>query len=49
MPLSMPAPTNDIEHRTTKAKHPWTNERVELMNCTIKGATVKRFYCESHD
>lgn len=30
---------NDIEHRTTKAKHPWT----------IKDATVKRFYYEKHD
>jgi transposase InsO family protein len=36
--------TNDIEHRTTKAKHPWTNGQVERMNRTIKDATVKRFY-----
>ncbi|RWK05528.1 integrase core domain-containing protein, partial [Mesorhizobium sp.] len=41
--------TNDIEHRTTKAKHPWTNGQVERMNRTIKEATVKRFYYESHD
>lgn len=41
--------TNDIEHRTTKAKHPWTNGQVERMNRTIKDATVKRFYYESHD
>ena len=27
---------NDIEHRTTKARHPWTNGRVERMNRTIK-------------
>ncbi|MBN9066611.1 MAG: IS481 family transposase, partial [Rhizobiales bacterium] len=40
---------NDIEHRTTKAKHPWTNGQVERMNRTIKDATVKRFYYESHD
>jgi transposase InsO family protein len=41
--------TNDIEHRTTKAKHPWTNGQVERMNRTIKDATVKRFYYDSHD
>ena len=40
---------NDIEHRTTKAKHPWTNGQVERMNRTIKDATVRRFYYESHD
>lgn len=40
---------NDIEHRTTKAKHPWTNGQVERMNRTIKDATVKRYYYESHD
>lgn len=40
--------TNGIEHRTTKAKHPWTNGQVERMNRTIKDATVKRFYYESH-
>lgn len=40
---------NDIEHRTTKARHPWTNGQVERMNRTIKDATIKRFYYESHD
>src|SRR3954465_8694698 len=40
---------NNIEHRTTKAKHPWTNGQVERMNRTIKDATVKRFYYDSHD
>jgi transposase-like protein len=38
----------DIDHRTTKPKHPWTNGQVERMNRTIKDATVKRFYYESH-
>lgn len=37
------------EHRTTRAKHPWTNGQVERMDRTIKDATVKRFYYESHD
>ena len=40
---------NDIEHRTTKVKHPWTNGQVERMNRTIKEATVKRFHYDSHD
>jgi hypothetical protein len=31
---------NDIDHRTTKAKHPRTNGQVERMNRTIKDATV---------
>lgn len=39
----------DIEHRLTKPRHPWTNGQVERMNWTIKDATVKRFYYESHD
>lgn len=40
---------NDIDHRLTKPKHPWTNGQVERMNRTIKDATVKRFYYENHD
>lgn len=40
---------NDIDHRTTKVKHPWTNGQVERMNRTIKDATVRRFHYESHD
>ncbi|SPP98330.1 Integrase (fragment) [Bradyrhizobium vignae] len=39
---------NDIDHRLTKPKHPWTNGQVERMNRTIKDATVKRFYYETH-
>ena len=38
-----------IEHRLTKPKHPWTNGQVERMNRTIKEATVKRFYYDTHD
>jgi transposase InsO family protein len=37
-----------IEHRLTKVNHPWTNGQVERMNRTIKDATVKRFYYETH-
>jgi hypothetical protein len=40
---------NDIDHRTTKPKHPWTNGQVERMNRTLKEATVKRYYYDTHD
>ena len=40
---------NDIEHRKTKVKHPWTNGQVERMNRTLKDATVNKFYYASHD
>jgi transposase InsO family protein len=40
---------NDIDHRLTKPKHPWTNGQVERMNRTIKHATVKRYLYDTHD
>jgi transposase InsO family protein len=40
---------NDIDHRLTRSKHPWTNGQVERMNRTIKDATVERFYYETHN
>jgi transposase InsO family protein len=40
---------NDIDHRLTKPKHPWTNGQVERMNRTIKDATVKRYFYQTHD
>lgn len=40
---------NSIEHRLTKPNHPWTNGQVERMNRTLKEATVKRYYYESHE
>lgn len=39
---------NDIDHRLTKPKHPWTNGQVERMNRTIKEATVRRYHYDSH-
>lgn len=40
---------NKIAHRLTKINHPWTNGQVERMNRTIKEATVKKYYYQSHD
>ncbi|MDR6100926.1 transposase-like protein [Agrobacterium larrymoorei] len=40
---------NNIEHRLTKVKHPWTNGQVERMNRTVKDATVKRFHDGDHE
>ena len=37
-----------IEHRITKPNHPWTNGQVERMNRTIKDATVKRYFYDTH-
>ncbi|ESX81683.1 hypothetical protein X756_31175 [Mesorhizobium sp. LSHC412B00] len=47
--LELTCAKNDIEHRTTKVRHPWTNRQVQRMNRTIKDATVKRYYYERHD
>jgi transposase-like protein len=40
---------NDIDHRLTKPKHPWTNGQVERMNRTLKEATVRRYHYDSHE
>jgi IS30 family transposase len=36
---------NNVDHRLTKPKHPWTNGQVERMNRTIKEATEPRRVC----
>ena len=38
-----------IDHRLTRPNHPWTNGQVERMNRTLKEATVRRYYYQSHD
>ncbi len=38
-----------VEHRLTRPAHPWTNGQVERMNRTIKDATVRRYYHDTHD
>jgi hypothetical protein len=40
---------NGIDPRLTKPKHPWTNGQVERMNRTLKDATLKRFFYETHE
>ena len=40
---------HEIEHRLTKVSHPWTNGQVERMNRTLKEATVKRYYYDTHE
>ena len=40
---------HDIDHRLTKPNHPWTNGQVERMNRTLKEATVRRYYYDTHD
>jgi transposase InsO family protein len=40
---------NDIDHRLTKPKHPWTNGQVERMNRTLKEATVRRYHYDNHE
>jgi hypothetical protein len=37
-----------IAHRLTKTNHPWTNGQVERMNRTLKEATVKKYYDQTH-
>jgi transposase InsO family protein len=48
-PFEYACAQNYIDHRLTKPKHPWTNGQVERMNRTIKEATVKRYFYETHD
>lgn len=49
IPFDRICQAHNIEHRLTKVCHPWTNGQVERMNRTIKEATVKRYYYQSHD
>ena len=49
IPFDRLCDTLGIEHGLTKVNHPWTNGQVERMNRTIKEATVRRYYYQSHD
>lgn len=40
---------NNIEHRTTLVKHPWTNGMVEAANKKIKTNTTKKYHYENID
>jgi transposase InsO family protein len=37
-----------IDHRLTRTNHPWTNGQVERRNRTLKDATVKKYYYQTH-
>ena len=37
-----------IDHRLTNTNHPWTNGQVERMNRTLKEATVRKYYYQTH-
>jgi len=47
-PFTRVCKLNGIEHRLTKPNHPWTNGQVERIHHTIKGATVHRYYYQTH-
>lgn len=49
IPFDRICQAHNIEHRLTQISHPWTNGQVERMNRTIKDATVKRYYYQSHE
>jgi hypothetical protein len=49
IPFDRACLSNGIEHRMTKIKHPWTNGQVERMNRTLKEATVKKYYYQTHE
>jgi Integrase core domain len=49
LPFDRTCHVHGIEHRLTKPNHPWTNGQVERMNRTIKEATVKRFFYDTHE
>ena len=40
---------HNIDHRLTKPNHPWTNGQVERMNRTLKEATVRRYFYDTHE
>lgn len=49
IPFDRVCNSHGIEHRLTQVCHPWTNGQVERMNRTIKDATVKRYYYQTHE
>ena len=48
-PFDRISPRHGIDHRLIQPNHPWTNGQVERMNRTIKEATVKRFFYDTHE
>lgn len=48
-PFSALCEGQNIRHKLTKFKHPWTNGQVEAMNKKIKNNTTKKYYYETID
>ena len=46
-PFDQVCRANNIEHRLTLIKHPWTNGQVEAVNKKIKENTVRKYHYES--
>ena len=38
---------NNIQHRLTKFRHPWTNGQVEIMNKTLKEHTTNKYHYDT--
>jgi transposase InsO family protein len=39
---------HSLDHRLTTTNHPWTNGQVERMHRTLKEATVRNYYYQTH-
>jgi len=46
-PFDVICQENNIEHRLTKFRHPWTNGQVEVTNRILKKATTKTYHYEN--
>ena len=45
-PFDVICEANQIEHRLTQFRHPWTNGQVEVTNRILKKYTTKAYYYE---
>ncbi len=40
---------NNISHKTTQFRHPWTNGQVEIMNKQIKNNTTRKYFYDNFE